>query len=234
MKIKYFLQWLARRSEILLALLLLGGAIVFIWVLITGVTIDEKATVIIAAISIFFAAISAFASLLQVVEAQRQREDNERPNVISYFEAGSNGAFYFVIENIGNSPSYDLTIQFNPSPIDYAGRLLNDISLFKNPITFLPPSKPIRQIVGATFSFFENNKHTNFHTRLNYKSVAGKTFQEEISHDLEYLRHVTLPGKVTNDYLKEISENLRNLNREISKLAAMPQKATRKKTKSKT
>lgn len=233
MKIKYFLQWLARRSEILLTLLLLGGAIVVIWVLITGVTIDEKATVIIAAISIFFAAISAFASLLQVVEAQRQREDNERPNVISYFEASNNGAFYFVIENIGNSPSYDLKIQFTPSPIDYAGRSINDISLFKNPITFLPPSKPIRQIVGATFLFFENNKETNFHNMLNYKSVTGKTFNEEIIHDLEYLRHVTLPGKVTNDYLKEISENLKELNKGISKLTSMPQKTPIKKKKSK-
>lgn len=229
MKTKRLMQWLARRSAILLTALLFGSAIFLIWVLIAGISFDEKTTTIIAAISIFFAAVSAFASLLQAVEAQRQREDSERPYVIAYFEASSNGAFYFVIENVGNSPSYNLNIHFKPSPIDHAGRPLNEISLFKNPITFLPTGKPIRQIIGATFHFFENNKLTDFSVNINYKSVFGEIFQESITHNLEYLRHVTLPGKLTNDYLKEISDELKNTNRELSKLSNIPTSLPKKK-----
>lgn len=218
MNMKLFLQWLARRSTILFTVLLFGGAIFFIWVLIAGVSFDEKTTTIIAAISIFFAAVSAFANLLQAVETRKQREDQERPYVIAYFEASSNGAFYFVVENVGNSPAYDMKIQFSPSPIDYADRPLNEISLFSNPITFLPAGKSLRQIVGATFRFFENNKPAKFSVDLTYKSVYGELFPESIVHDLEYLKQTTLPGKLTNDYLKEISENMKNVVRSFDKL----------------
>ncbi len=231
MKMKLFFQWLARRSTVFFTMLLFGGVIFFMWVLIAGISIDEKATTIIATISIFFAAVSSFASLLQAVEAQRQREDQERPYVIAYFEASSNGAFYFVIENVGNSPAYDLKIIFSPSPIDYADRPLNEISLFSNPITFLPAGKSIRQIVGVTFRFFENNKLARFSVNITYKSVRGELFSENIEHDLEYLRQTTLPGKLTNDYLKEISKHMENVVRSLDKLPAPPKLPPIKKRK---
>jgi len=233
MKVKLFFQWLARRSTILLTALLFGGAIFFIWVLISGTPLDETTTTILATISIFFAAISAFASLLQAVEAQRQREDQERPYVIAYFESSSNGAFYFVIENAGNSPAYDLAIRFSPSPIDYADRPLNEISLFSNTITFLPAEKSIRQIIGSSFRFFENNKPTKFSVNITYKSVYGELFHENIEHDLEYLRHTTLPGKLANDYLKDISEQLKNVARSLDKLPNLAKTPPIKKRKSK-
>ena len=233
MKLKLFFQWLARRSTILFTALLFGGAIFFIWVLITGISFDEKTTTIIATISIFFAAVSAFASLLQAVEAQRQREDQERPYIIAYFEAANNGAFYFVIENVGNSPAYELKIKFSPSPIDYANRPLNEISLFSNPITFLPSGKSIRQIIGGTSRFFEQNKPTEFSIDITYNSVYKELFTEKIVHNLEYLRHTTLPGKLTNDYLKEISEHMKNLVRNSEKVSSLPKIPLVKKRKAK-
>jgi len=233
MKMKLSIQWLARRSTILLTLLLFGGAIFLIWVLVAGVSFNDKTTTLIATISIFFAAVSAFANLLQAVEVQKQREDQERPYIIVYFEATNNGAFYCVIENVGNSPAYDLRIQFKPSPVDYADRPLNEISLFANPITFLPAGKSIRQIIGGTFRFFENNKPIKFSIDITYKSVNGELFPERIEHDLEYLRHTTLPGKLTNDYLKEISEHMKNVVRGLDKLPAPAKVPTTPKRKSK-
>ncbi len=231
MKIKLFVQWLVRRSTILFTALLFGGAIFLIWVLIAGVSFDEKTTTIIATISIFFAAVSAFASLLQAVEAQRQREDQERPYVVVYFEASNNGAFYFVIENVGNSPAYDLRMKFTPSPVDFADRPLNEISLFSNPITFLPAGKSVRQIVGSTFRFFENNKPTEFSVDIAYKSVYGGVFSENIVHNLEYLRQTTLPGKLANDYLKEISEHMKDIVRGLGKQPSLEKPSLAKKRK---
>lgn len=233
MKIKLFFQWLARRSTLLITALLFGGAIFLIWVLVAGVSFNDKTTTIIAAISIFFAAVSAFANLLQAVEVQRQREDQERPYIIVYFEATNNGAFYCVIENVGNSPAYDLRIKFNPSPIDHADRPLNEISLFANAITFLPAGKSIRQIIGATFRFFENNKSIKFSVNITYKSVYGELFSEPVEHDLEYLRQTTLPGKLTNDYLKEIGDQMKDIVRGLDKLPVSAIVPLSKKRKSK-
>ena len=231
MKIKLFIQWLARRSAVAFPILLFGAVIVLIWVLVSGVSFNEQTTTILAAISIFFAAVSAFANLLQAVDVRRQREEQERPYIIAYFEAANNGAFYFVIENVGNSPAYDLKIRFSPSPIDYADRPLNEISLFGNPITFLPAGKSLRQIIGATYRFFENNKPTQFSIDITYKSVNGELFPESIEHNLEYLRHTTLPGKLTNDYLKEISEHMKNIVRGLDKLPSPAKVSLTKKRK---
>lgn len=233
MKIKLFIQWVARRSAILFTALLFGIAIFLIWALMSGVSFNEKTTTIIATISIFFAAVSAFASLLQAVVAQKQKEDQERPYIVAYFEAANNGAFYFVIENVGNSPAYDLKMKFTPSPVDYADRPLNEISLFSNPITFLPAGKSLRQIVGVTFRFFEKNNPANFSVGITYKSVYGDLFSESIVHDLEYLRQLTLPGKLTNDYLKEISEHMKNFVRNSEKIANTPGNPLAKKRKAK-
>lgn len=233
MKIKLFFQWLARRSTILFAVLLFGGAAFLIWILVAGISFNDKTTTIIATISIFFAAVSAFANLLQAVEVQRQRESQERPYIIVYFEATNNGAFYCVIENVGNSPAYDLRIKFKPSPIDYSDRPLNEISLFANPITFLPAGKSIRQIIGGTFRFFENNKSIIFSVNITYKSVYGELLSETVEHDLEYLRQTTLPGKLTNDYLKEISDQMKDIARGLDKLpiSAVPLPKKRKSRK---
>ena len=220
MKMKLLVQWLARRSTILLTALLFGGAIFLIWVLVAGVSFNDKTTTIIATVSIFFAAVSAFANLLQAVEVQRQRESQERPYIIVYFEANNNGAFYCVVENVGNSPAMDLKIQFDPPPLDYANRSLNDISLFANPITFLPAEKSIRQAIGGTFYFFQNNKLISFSVSIEYKSIYGEMFLEKIEHDLEYLRQTTLPGKLTNDYLNDITDQMKDVVRSLDKLSA--------------
>lgn len=233
MKLKFLFQWLARRSAILFTTLLFGGVIFLIWILIAGVSFSEKTTTTIAAISIFFAAVSAFANLLQAVEVQKQREEQERPYIIVYFEASNSGAFYCVIENVGNSPAYDLRIKFTPSPIDYANRPINEISLFANPISFLPSEKSIRQIIGAAHQLFEDNKPTKFSATVGYRSVYGEFFSEKIEHDLEYLRHTTLPRKMTNDYLKEVSEHMKSIVRSLDKLSASTKLPSSPKSKTK-
>jgi hypothetical protein len=219
MRFKRFLQSVARRTAFLIAILLFGFGIFLIWFLTVGQSNNLNQVAFgVAAISAFFAAVSAIATLLQAVEIQRQREAQERPYIIAYFEGTTNGAICFTIENVGNSPAYDLEIKFKSAPIDFAGRPLNQISLFAKPITFLPASKSLRQIIDAGYRFFAEDKPTKFPVSIVYKSVYGDIFTENIEHDLEYLRQATLPGKTLDDHIKEVAEQLTKIAQVLEKV----------------
>jgi hypothetical protein len=106
---------------------------------------------------------------------------------------------------------YILSFKFDPSPIDFAGRQLNEVSLFSSPISFLPATKVIRQIIDAGYRFLEDGKPTKFSVTIRYFSIFGDSFNDVIEHDLEYLKQATVPSKTVEDYLKKISEELEKL-----------------------
>lgn len=210
--VKKVSQWLSRRSMFFITVLLLGVAILLFWFLAAGFSpTNERITIGIAAVTAFLAAISAIATLLQSVEVQKQRENLERPYVIAYFDSSSSGALNFIIQNSGNSPALDVCLEFDPPPIDFADRPLNEVSLFLNPISFLPAGKVIRQIINVGYKFLEEGKPTKFNVTVKYSSIFGDTWSESIDHDLEYLKQSTLPSKTAEDYLKKISEEIGDL-----------------------
>lgn len=217
-KLKRIFHWLSRRSVFLVTTLLFAVVVILLWYLSAGFSPDKERIIFgIAAISAFLSAVSAISTLLQAVETQRQRENLERPYITAYFDGSSNGALYFVIENSGNSPAVDVTFKFTPPPVDYAGRPLNEISLFANPISFLPNGKVIRQIIGASYNFLEEGKPLKYEISTNYHSIFGDSFNESVEHNLEYLKQVTLPRKTADDYLQDISKELSELTRLIKK-----------------
>lgn len=166
-----------------------------------------------AGVSAVFAAVSAYGSLAQAVSVERQRQSQERPYVIAYFDSASNGAVYFVVENRGNSPACNVTFRFNPAPIDFHGRSLDKVSVFANPITFLPSGQQLRQIVDVGYRLLAEGRPTKFIVGISYYSVAKKHYGEgeAVEHDLEYLKQATVPLKGTEDYLKVVSEKVDRL-----------------------
>lgn len=218
-KTKRALRWVSRRSGLFVIVLFFAVVTLSFWFLFAGFSPNAERTIIgIAAITAFLSAISAIATLLQAVEVQKQRERVERPYIIAYFDGASNGAIYFMIENSGNSPASDVSFTFVPPPVDFSGRLLNEVSLFSNPISFLPTGQVIRQIIDAGHNFLENGRPTKFRVTVKYFSIFGDRFTETIDHDLEYLREVTLPRKTTEDHLEVIGK-------EISELTSLIKKA---------
>ena len=212
MRLKHALQWLARRSAIVVALLLIAAATLLIWFLASGFSANAAtASIGIAAISALFAAISSIASLLQAVEAQKQRESQERPYVITDFDAGSNRLIYFVIQNSGNSPALNTKIQFDPAPVDYSGRRLNQVSLFEKPISFLSPGKTFRQLVDVGHKLLADGKPTKFRVSISYESIHGEIYRDSTEHDLAYLKQATAPGRSIEDNLGAMSEELKKL-----------------------
>lgn len=218
-KLKRISNWIAKRSIFIFAVLLIGFVITLIWFVIGGANPDNENTIIgIAAVSALLSAISAIATLMQAVEAQKQRESLERPYVIAYFDSEYSGALNFVIKNTGNSPAIDISLEFSPSPIDFKGRPIDQISLFSNPISFLPEGKDIRQVIDSSYNFFQESKPLQFKIKISYYSIYGTLFTEHISHDLEYLKQTTLPRKTTDYYLQDIAKELKNLTELIKKM----------------
>jgi len=157
------------------------------------------------------AAISAIANLLSAVEAQRQRENNERPYVQGFFEAASNGVVNFTIQNYGNAPAFDVTIKFGVAPIDFANRSLGDVSLFSKPISFMGPGQNYRQFVNVGHILLSEGNPTKFVYTITYFSVRHQKFTEKIETDLSYLKQATVPGKSIEEQLSSIHHDLDSL-----------------------
>jgi len=202
--------WLSRRSTLVVAVLFLALGVFVAYFLATGFSSQQAQAIVgIAAISAFFAAVSAVANLLQAVEVQRQRELQERPFVTAYFEGSSKGAVYFIVENSGNSPALNLSIRFDPPPTDFSGRTLDQVSTFARPIPFLPAGKSLRQIVDSGPRFLSQGRPTRFAVTLAYSGVQGNSFSDRIDHDVEWMKQATVPEKSVEDQLEEIAKILK-------------------------
>ena len=214
--LKRVLWWLRSRAVFFLSsLLLFTGALLVAFVALERFPQSQSFTSLplwIAATSTFFAAISSIASLTQAVEAQRQRESMERPYVIAYFEGDSRGAVFFVIENQGNSPAFNVEIKFEgPAPVDVAGRPLNTISLFQKPISLLSPGKAQRQFIDVGHRLLAEGKLTQYKVKVTYWSAFGRDFGETFEYDLAYLKQATVPSKTIEENLAEIAAHLKEI-----------------------
>jgi hypothetical protein len=210
-KIKGFLSWLGQRSVIFFSILIIGVGILLIWLISTDSSSKENIAIDIASISAFLAAISAIANLLSAVEAQRQRENNERPYIQGYFDTGNSGVIYFTIQNFGNSPAIDVTIKFGVAPIDFANRPLGEVSLFSKPISFIAPGQSYRQLVNNGFTILAEGNPTKFDYVISYYSASHQKFTETVETDLSYLKQATIPGKSIEEYLSSIHGDLDSL-----------------------
>ncbi len=185
-----------------------------VWLISTDSS-SENISIGLAAIAAFLAAISAIANLLSAVEAQKQRENNERPYIHGFFDGGNSGAIYFTIQNKGNSPAFDVTITFGVAPIDFAERPLGEVSLFSKPISFIPPGQNYRQFVNIGLTLLAEGKPTIFDYTLTYFSASHQKFTEKVEIDLSYLKQATVPGKTIEEHLSDIHKDLDTLGKDF-------------------
>jgi len=172
----------------------------------------------IAVAATLFAALSSLFSLIQITEMQKQREASERPYIQAYFDDEYTGMLVFKVINSGSAPALDVKIEFNPAPRDYANRRLSSVSLFSNPISFIPPGKEYRQIVIQGYVFFKKSRRRKFAVKTTYYSSSGKRFEENTTHDLSYLKHAHVTPKQSDGYLKDIADEQKNIVRELSNI----------------
>ncbi len=212
MNFRHILQAIARRGILIITVLIIGIGVLLVWFLSSGFSPSAiQISIGIAAISAFLAAISSIANLLQAVETERQRRNQERPYINAYFDAGSNSMIYFTVQNSGNAPATNVRLSIDPVPLDYAGRKLNEVSFFSQPISFLPAGKIVRQMVGIGHQFLAKDNPVNFDVVVEYSSTYGEFFKEKLVQNLDYLRQTTVPGKSTEDNLAEIVKVLNEI-----------------------
>jgi hypothetical protein len=212
MNFRHFLQDINRHGKLIITILIIGIGVLWVWFLVSGFSPSAiQISIVIATISALFAAISSIANLIQAMETERQRRNQERPYITAYFDASSNSLIYFVVENSGNSPAINVILSIDPIPTDHAGRKLNEVSFFTQPVSFVPAGKMIRQIVDVGSRFLAKDKPVNFEIIIEYSSVYGESYREKVVQNLEYLRQTTLPGKSVEDNLAEITKELNDL-----------------------
>jgi len=212
MRVKHLIRWLTRRSTIVVATLLIAIGVLLAWFIVTGFSqTDARIFIGIATISAFLAAVSAIANLMSATEIQRQRESQERPYVVVHLDGASNGLICVFVENFGNSPAENVVIKFDPVPVDFQGRPLSEVSLFKNPISFMPPGKTFRQAVDVGYRFLAEGKPTNFSISTSYSSIHGERYGETVTTDLAYLKQATRPGKSVEEEIEAVTQELHKL-----------------------
>src|SRR5688500_2956931 len=120
MKFRHILQAISRRAVLIITILIIGTGVLLVWFLSSGFSPSTvQISIGIAAISAFLAAISSISNLLQAVETERQRRNQERPYINAYFDAASSSAIYFVVQNSGNAPATNVKLSIDPIPVDY-------------------------------------------------------------------------------------------------------------------
>lgn len=211
-RIRRFFQFVAQRGAVALAALLFAIAVFLIWLVITGFSQSATTAAIgIAAISALFAAISSFANLLQAIETQKQRENQERPYVNAFFDGEGSGAICVIIQNSGNSPALDVKVTFDPEPVDFANRPLGQVSLFAKPISFLPAGRSLRQVIDVGHRFLAEGKPTQFKISVSYSSVYHIVYADSTDCDLAYMKQATVPRKSTEENLEALTKELKEL-----------------------
>lgn len=119
-------------------------------------------------------------------------EESRKPEVILDFEYyndnsngnGGDGILYIIIENIGLSSAYNISIKFDKEITGVEGE--KNISAMKifDCIEFLPPHKKIRIFVDTFVSYISRRQPLVLTTAIRYSDKENRKIQDFIKHDL--------------------------------------------------
>ncbi len=115
---------------------------------------------------------------------KRNKDESLEPEVILDFEYDDNGILYIMIENIGPSSAYRVSIKFDKGIAGIEGK--KEISAMKifNRIEFLPPHKKIRIFVDTFVSYILRKQPLIIEATVIYSNKNNREFQNIIKHDL--------------------------------------------------
>ena len=210
--------WLQERSFLIISILIIIVSILIVWFITVGSSNNENFVIWVAVISAFFAAISAIANLLSAFETQKERVNSERPYVYGYFDTKNSRMIYFVIQNFGNSPAFDISIDFEIAPIDYAQRSLGEISLFSKPISFMAPSQMYVNLVNSGPALLGSDNIKKYSYTINYYSFNRERYTEKIEIDLSFLADLTLQENVVEKEIISIRRDFDKISTDLNRL----------------
>jgi hypothetical protein len=123
----------------------------------------------------------------------KDSEESRKPEVILDFEydnsssssgAANAGILYIIIENIGLSSAYNISIKFDKEITGVEGnKKISAMKIFDR-IEFLPPYKKIRIFVDTFVSYMIRRQPLVITTMIRYSDKENRKIQEIIKHDL--------------------------------------------------
>jgi len=105
------------------------------------------------------------------------------PEVILDFEYVK-GLLYIVVGNIGTSPAYSVSVEFDEKITGIGGeKEISSLNLFRD-IGFLPPQKKIRVFVDSFPSYIARKQPMNVEVTITYYGEDKKKLSNSITHNL--------------------------------------------------
>jgi hypothetical protein len=115
---------------------------------------------------------------------KKNKDESLEPEVILDFEYDDNGILYIMIENIGPSSAYRVSIKFDKEIAGVEGeKVISAMKIF-NHIEFLPPHKKIRIFVDTFVSYILRKQPLIIEATVIYSNKNNREFQNVIKHDL--------------------------------------------------
>ena len=128
-------------------------------------------------------------------EMELTRKMQNKPSLIAYFDNPQSILLDLVIKNIGYGIAKDVKLKITPQLLDHNTRDIAELSLFKQGITYFPPNREFRQIIGVTTQFFgkDSKRPLEYDLTISYGDVEGNHILDEIIHlDLSVYRDLPI------------------------------------------
>lgn len=170
-------------------------------------------------LSTFYAALSGVSAWLAVKAANEERRERSRPVVQPDCPISSSSEVFFRLTNTGGSAAENITLTFDPSPVDFNGKPLSANSLFQSAIPLLTPGQEIKHFFQMGFNFSKPDVPAVFNVRVEYRG-KGVEYAETRRIDLSIYRDMTLPRPTAQESLAAISKSLVEIRADVMKMAA--------------
>jgi hypothetical protein len=155
----------------------------------------------------------ASANIKMAEEMELTRKLQNKPSLIAYFDNPRSTLLDLVVKNIGYGIAKDVVLKISPPLLDHNNRDISKLSLFKQGISFFPPNREFRQIIGFTTQYFnkDSNRPLEYDLTLSYRDIDGNQIPDHI---------VRLDLSVYRDLPIHRESDIEKLTKEIANLAS--------------
>ncbi len=150
-----------------------------------------------------------------VEEMELTRKMQNKPSLIAYFDNPQSILLDLVIKNIGYGIAKDVKLKIDPPLCDHKNRDISELSLFKQGISFFPPNREFRHILGVSTQFFgeDAKRPLEYNLTMSYSDVEGNHIPDHII-PLDISVYRNLPAHPDSD-IDKLTREVANLARRI-------------------
>ena len=139
---------------------------------------------------------SSEATKLLAKESRMSREDANRPVVVVRLKPSSDHGDFIrlVVSNVGRGPALDLAIRVECNEEDFSAHEVTAFRGTSAPIGFMAHGDVDTYSFGTKQALFRDPPLQPFWVALNYKDLAGETFQNRVEIDVAQFRGLAWTG----------------------------------------